>query len=59
MLAQGVHPRFIMDLFGHSTIALTMNTYGHVLDSMKREAANQMDAVLKPVAVKLEDRAAN
>lgn len=52
LLAQGVHPRFIMELLGHSTISLTMNTYGHVLESMRRETANQMDAILKPVAVK-------
>jgi integrase len=45
LLAQGVHPRYIMELLGHSSISLTMNTYGHVLDEMKKETARQMDAV--------------
>jgi integrase len=52
LLAQGVRPRFIMELLGHSSINLTMNTYGHVLEEMKKETANQMDAVFDPVAVK-------
>ena len=51
LLAQGVHPRFVTELFGHSSISLTMNTYSHVLESMKRETANQMEAILNPVAV--------
>jgi integrase len=45
LLAQGVHPRYIMELLGHSCISLTMNTYGHVLDEMRKETARQMDAV--------------
>jgi integrase len=46
LLAQGVHPRAIMELLGHSSITVTMNTYGHVLPAMMREAADKMDAIL-------------
>jgi integrase len=53
LLAQGVHARYIMELLGHSSITLTMNTYGHVLEEMQRETARQTDAVLNPLAVKL------
>jgi integrase len=53
LLAQGVHPRYIMELLGHSSITVTMNTYGHVLEEMKSETARQIDAVFGPVAVKL------
>jgi hypothetical protein len=42
-----------MELLGHSSITLTMNTYGHVLDEMKKETAKQMDAILNPAAVSL------
>lgn len=45
LLAQGVHPRYIMELLGHSSISLTMNTYGHILQEMKHETARQMDAL--------------
>ena len=48
LLAQGVHPRYIMELLGHSSISLTMNTYGHILEEMKRETACQTDAVFNP-----------
>jgi len=35
-----------MELLGHSTIALTMNTYSHVVPELQRDAANRMGAVL-------------
>jgi integrase len=35
-----------MELLGHSTIALTMNTYSHVVPELQRDAANRMEAVL-------------
>jgi integrase len=53
LLAQGVHPRYIMELLGHSSITLTMNTYGHVLEEMKSETARHTDAIFQSLAVKL------
>jgi integrase len=35
----------VMDILGHSQIAVTMNTYGHVIPAMQ-EAAGHMDAAL-------------
>lgn len=35
LLAQGVHPRIVMELLGHSTIAMTMNLYSHVTKPMQ------------------------
>lgn len=48
LLAQGVHPRVIMEILGHSQIAITMNLYAHVIPAMQKEVAAQMDAVLAP-----------
>ena len=48
MLAQGVHPRLIMEILGHSQIAVTMNLDAHVIPAMQKEVAPQMDAVLAP-----------
>lgn len=48
LLAQGVHQRVVMDLLGHSQIAITMNLYSHVVPALRKEAAEQMDAILKP-----------
>jgi integrase len=46
MLAQGVHPRVVMETLGHSTIAVTMNIYSHVVPALQREAADRLDAAL-------------
>ncbi len=35
-----------MEILGHSTISLTMNTYSHVVPALQEEAAELMDAVL-------------
>jgi integrase len=46
LVAQGLHPRVVMETLGHSTITLTMNTYSHVMPALQREAADMMDNVL-------------
>lgn len=46
LLAQGLHPRVVMEVLGHSQIALTMNTYGHVMPSLLGEAARSMETAL-------------
>jgi integrase len=46
LIAQGVHPRVVMEILGHSQISLTMNTYGHVMPETQREAAAKVDALL-------------
>jgi len=43
LVAQGVHPRVIMEILGHSQISVTMNTYAHVLPAEQRAAAAIMD----------------
>jgi integrase len=35
-----------MDMLGHSTIQLTMNTYSHVIPELRREAADQMERLI-------------
>jgi integrase len=50
LLAQGVHPRIVMEILGHSQISVTMNTYSHVIPVMQREVADRMNEILNPVA---------
>lgn len=40
LLASGASPRTVMNLLGHSQIALTMNTYAHVLPEIERAAVD-------------------
>jgi len=51
-----------MELLGHSQIAITMNTYSHVVPASMKDAANQMNAALKtpqPVATKVAAKGLN
>ncbi len=47
LIAQGQHPRVVMEVLGHSQIAVTMNIYGHVMDPQLRDAADAMDEALR------------
>ena len=49
LVAQGVHPRTVMEILGHSQISLTMNTYSHVLQPAQREAAAHMDTLFPAI----------
>lgn len=46
MLAQGVAPRVVMEVLGHSQISLTTNTYAHVTPALARSAAERMDELI-------------
>ena len=48
LVAPGNHPRTIMEVLGHASITMTMNTYAHVAPALQREAAASLDAVLRP-----------
>jgi integrase len=45
LLAQGVHPKVVQERLGHAQIAMTLDTYSHVLPSMQRDAADKLDAL--------------
>jgi integrase len=45
-LARGLHPKVVQEAMGHSTIAVTMDLYSHVVPSLQREAAREMGAAL-------------
>ena len=47
LLLQGAEMRTIMDQLGHTRMATTSDLYTHVLDEVKRDAANRMDSLLK------------
>jgi integrase len=46
LLVQGVSPRVVMEILGHSQINVTMNTYSHVLPALQRDAAARLDELL-------------
>ncbi len=46
LLAQGVHPKVVQEMLGHASIALTLDTYSHVVPGLQAEAATKMEALL-------------
>jgi len=50
LIAQGVHPKAISELLGHSSVAFTLQVYGHLMEETKQETADKMDEALSPVA---------
>jgi integrase len=53
LIAQGVNIKAISELLGHSSVAFTLQVYGHLLEETKRETAIKMDAALAPVATSI------
>ncbi|MAU97254.1 MAG: site-specific integrase [Fulvimarina sp.] len=47
MLAAGVHPKIAQERLGHSTIAITLDLYSHVMPGMQEDAAEQVDAAIR------------
>jgi integrase len=46
LLFKGVHPKLVHELLGHATIAITLDTYSHVLQGMGNQTATAMESVL-------------
>ena len=46
MLSRGVHPKVASEILGHATVAITLDLYSHVTESMQAEAAQLMDETL-------------
>ena len=47
LLSKGVHPKLVQELLGHSTIAITLDTYSHVLPGIGNQTANAMESALE------------
>lgn len=45
LLTQGVHPKVVQERLGHATISMTLDIYSHLIPSMGRAAADQLDAL--------------
>ena len=47
MLKQGVHPKVVSERLGHSSVAITLDTYSHVLPGIQAAAARRFDEGLQ------------
>ncbi len=48
LIHEGVHPKKISERLGHSSIKLTMDTYGHLFEGSDRDSAEKMQKLLAP-----------
>lgn len=46
LLREGVHPKIVAELLGHSAISITLDTYSHVAPDMARHATEAMRRAL-------------
>jgi integrase len=46
LLGQGIHPKIVSEMLGHSNIAITMDLYSHVTPTMQREAVEALESLL-------------
>ena len=46
LLKAGEHIKVVSERLGHSNVAITLETYAHVLPGMQRDAANRMEDLL-------------
>jgi len=49
MLRQGVHPKIVSERLGHSTVAITLDTYSHVLPGLQEAAAIRFEEALHQI----------
>ena len=47
MLKQNTNPKIIQERLGHSSITVTMDTYGHLMPNMQKDAVLNFADLLK------------
>lgn len=47
LLREGVHPKIASERAGHSSVAITLDTYSHVVAGLQEDAALRIDASLR------------
>ena len=57
LLQQGIHPKIVSERLGHSSIAITLDTYSHILPGLQEAAARKFDEGLQDVSVEMPETA--
>lgn len=48
MLSVGVHPKIVSEALGYSTVAITLDTYSHVIPGLQEAAVLRFDEAITP-----------
>jgi integrase len=46
LFQKNVHPKFVQELLGHASVAITLDTYSHMLPGMGDQTVTAMEAAL-------------
>ena len=46
MLIAGVNPKIVSEMLGHTSVAITLDRYSHVMPTMQAETVRRLDGVL-------------
>jgi integrase len=46
LLSRNVNPKIVSEMLGHASIAITLDTYSHVLPNMQRSAVRALEEAL-------------
>lgn len=46
LLGQGVHPKIVSEMLGHSQVGITLDLYSHVTPTMQQAAVDAMDRIV-------------
>jgi integrase len=55
MLASNVHLKIVQERLGHSSIAITLDIYSHLMPNMQEGAAATVDGVMRAAINKRAD----
>jgi integrase len=47
LISRGAHPKVVQEHLGHSSIAVTMDRYGHIYPSERQRIAGELDALFR------------
>ena len=45
LLGEGIHPKIVSEMLGHSSINITLDLYSHVTPTMQQQAADALDSL--------------
>jgi integrase len=54
LIAEGAHPRAIMERLGHSSVTISIDVYGHLFASIDESLTDSLDRVFRD-ATELEN----
>ena len=54
LIAQGAHPRAVMERLGHSSVTVTINTYGYLMPGLEQQVTGGLDSVYRAARARRE-----